>query len=121
MSQISIGDYGSNSTLGPSNERYFYALRSDEEGNIYFTRVDQWISSEAIQINMPGDGDQDWEFFEIGIDYFDGKDPATHEKLNANLKYDQYRFDQKSIFYYINDNGELVARINQSYNYPTDV
>lgn len=121
MSHVSIGSYGSDSPLGPAKERYFYALRVDDEGTMYFKRVDQWTSSETIEINKPGPIDGDWEFFEIGVDYFDGKDPVTHERPHENLNYDQYRFDQKSIFYYINDNGELIARVNQNYSYPTDV
>lgn len=121
MAQISVGNWGGDSPLGPSEQRYFYALRTDEEGNLYFTRIDQWVSDETIQINRPGDGQEDFEGFEIGIDYFDGKDPDTHERPYENLVYDQYRFDSKSIFYYINAQGELVARINQVYNYPSDV
>ena len=121
MSQVSIGEYGTNSPLGPSGERYFYALRVSDDGDLYFTKVDQWTGTDSIQINREGDGQADWEFFEIGVDFFDGKDPNTHERPYENLVYDQYRFDSRSIFYYINDNGELVARLNQQYNYPTDV
>ena len=121
MGQISIGAHGSDGPLGPSEQRYFYALRTSEDGTLYFTRVDQWTSSEAIQINTPGDGSDDWEGFEVGIDYFDGKDPDTHEKTDPNFVYDQYRFDSKSVYYYINAQGELIVRINQTYNYPTDV
>jgi hypothetical protein len=121
MGQISIGAHGSESAMGPAEQRYFYGLRTDEEGTLYFTRTDQWTSSEAIQINRPGDGEEDFEGFEVGIDHFDGKDPDTHERPYENLVFDQYRFDSKSIFYYINSAGELVARINQVYDYPTDV
>ncbi len=121
MAQISIGNWGTESPLGPSEQRYFYALRTDDEGNLYFTRIDQWTSSETVQINSPGDGGEDFEGFEVGIDFFDGKDPDTHERPYANLVYDQYRFDSKTIYYYINAQGELVARINQTYDYPTDV
>jgi hypothetical protein len=116
-----IGDVGGNSSLGTPGFRYFYALRVDDEGTLYFTRTDQWTSSDIIQINRPGDGEEDFEGFEIGIDHFDGKDPDTHERSYENLVFDQYRFDSKSIFYYINSAGELVARINQVYDYPTDV
>ncbi len=116
-----VGAVGENSALGPVQSRYFYALRVDDEGTLYFTRVDQWTSSDAILINSPGDGDDDWEFFEVGIDFFDGKDINTRERTYPNLNFDQYRFDSKSIYYYINAQGELVARVNEPYIFPTDV
>ena len=121
MSTYNIGDYGSDGPLGPLQQRYFYGLRTADDGTLYFTRVDQWTSQDSIEINKPGSGNEDWEFFEIGVDYFDGKDPLTHEKGTTNLNFDQYRFDSKSVYYYINDNGELIARVNQKYTYPTDV
>jgi hypothetical protein len=116
-----VGDVGENSALGSPKARYFYGLRVDDEGTLYFTRVDQWTSSDAVEINKPGPGQEDWEFFEIGIDFFDGKNEITREKEHDNLNFDQYRFDGKSIFYYINAQGELIARVNQQYTYPTDV
>lgn len=116
-----LGQVGSDTNLGDSQQRYFYALRTDEEGNIYFTRVDMWNSDETIEINSPGSVEDDWQYFEIGLDYFEGKNPDTHEKDTPNLKYDQYRFDSKSAYYYINANGELVVRYGKSYSYPSDV
>jgi hypothetical protein len=121
MNQNYLGAVGSESTLGDSGQRYFYALRTDEEGNIYFTRVDMWTSDEAIEVNAPGAVEDDWQHFEIGLDYFEGKNPDTHVKDTPNLNYDQYRFDSKSAYYYINDNGELVVRYNKGYSYPTNV
>ena len=121
MSAHTLGQPSDNSNLGPSDQRYFYALRTDDDGNIYFTRIDQWNSDEAVEINSPGDVSDDWEYFELGLDYFDGKDPQTHTKNTPNLNFDQYRFDSRSAYYYINANGELVVRYNQGYSYPQDV
>ena len=33
MAQVSIGNWEGDSPLGPSEQRYFYALRTDDEGN----------------------------------------------------------------------------------------
>jgi hypothetical protein len=38
-----------------------------------------------------------------------------------NLKWEQYRWDNRSLLYYVNDNGELIVRINQTYVYPTGI
>lgn len=121
MNQNYLGTIGTDSSLGPTDQRYFYALRTDDEGNIYFTRVDQWNSNEAVEINSSGLAGDDWEYFELGVDYFDGKNALTHEKDTPNLNFDQYRFDSRSAYYYINANGELVVRYNQGYSYSQDV
>ena len=38
----------------------------------------------------------------------------------SNLEWDQYRWGSRNVFYYINDNGEFVVRLNQEYVYPED-
>lgn len=106
---------------GVGKSRYFYALRRTEEGDLYLTKVDQFIGTDVIQVNLPGSAEDDWEFFEMGVDFFDGRDADTHERPHPNLNFDEYRWDSRNIYYYINGEGELVARINQPYTYPTDV
>ncbi len=106
---------------GVGESRYFYALRRTEDGDLYIYKIDQFTGQDTIQINAPGDANDDWTFFEMGIDYLEGRDDETHELVHPNLMYEQYRWDSRSIFYYINANGELVARINQPYTYPEDV
>ena len=75
--------------LGVGQPRYFYALRRTED----FTE------------------------FEYGVDFFDGRVEADHSRPYSNLQWDQYRWDNKNMFYYVNDQGELVVRINQEYAY----
>lgn len=101
--------------------RFFYALRRTEQGDLYFCRVDQINEADAIQINVPGDWTEDYPDFEIGVDYFDGRLEEDHTRPFDNLKYDQFRWDHRSMYYYLNEEGELVVRVNQQRNYPTDV
>lgn len=114
-----VGDV-SGGTLGSSEFRYFYALRTDDEGTLYFTRIDQWTSPDTVTVNKIGLNEDNWDFFEIGFDFFEGVDPETKERPYPNLYFDQYRFDGKSMYYYINANGELVVRVNQEYVYSDD-
>ena len=117
-----IGKSFDNLDYQEGSTRYFYGIRVDDDGTLFLTKVDQITGAdEVITINEIGDGDGDWEDFEIGIDFFDGKDSDTHERPYPNLKYDQYKFDSRNLFYYINSEGELVVRINKAYNYPADV
>jgi len=113
-----------NDILGEGNPRFFYALRRQDEGNadgtLYFTKIDQLSSTDTITLNVPGSTDNNFETFEYGIDFFDGRLAQDHSRPYPNLAFDQYRWDGKNCYYYINANGELVVRINQVYAYSQD-
>jgi hypothetical protein len=120
MSQTNyVGAPDLSSLLGEGNIRYFYALRRDDEGFVYLTKVDQVLGDDVVQVNKAGDAADDFDNFEFGIDFFDG---ILDDKSRpfANLTFDQYKWDERNIYYYINDEGELVARINKKYEYPAD-
>lgn len=112
-----IGQVDTKSILGDGNPRYFLALRRTDQGDIYFAKVDQLKDTDSITINYAGPNDQNFTEFEYGIDYFDGRLESDHSRPYENLKYDQYRWDDRNVYYYINAEGELVARINQGYTY----
>ena len=100
--------------------RYFYGLRRTDDGDLYFSRVDQLIGEDSIEINLPGDPNDNFEDFEVGVDFYEGRD-AYHNIVFENLNYEQYRWDDRSIYYYIDDDGQLVARVNAVYTYPTGI
>ena len=106
--------------LGAGNPRYFYALRRDDDGNLFFAKIDQIKDHAYITINEPGLAENDFTGFEYGADFFDGRLESDHSRPFSNLKYDQFRWDSKSAFYYINENGEFVVRLNRQYVYPND-
>jgi hypothetical protein len=37
------------------------------------------------------------------------------------MKYPQYKWDQRSILYYVDDEGMLVQRVNQDYTFPANL
>ena len=43
------------------------------------------------------------------------------EYREALLNYEQFKWDNRSVLYYIDDEGQLVLRINEDYTYPTGV
>jgi hypothetical protein len=118
------GEIALNDILGEGNPRFFYALRRQDtgatEGNLYFTKIDQLSSTDTITLNAPGTSDNNFESFEYGIDFFDGRLASDHSRPYPNLAFDQYRWDGKNCYYYINANGELIVRINQVYPYAGD-
>jgi len=97
--------------------RYFYGLRKTADGDLYFVRVDQMSKSDSITINNPGDVNDDFTEFEVGVDFFEGRD-VYHNLVYANLNYEQYRWDDRNLYYFMDANGNLIVRIGQKYSYP---
>jgi hypothetical protein len=106
-------------TLGAS-PRFWYALRRNNDGELYIVRSDQVTDNESYTVNEVGDIAENFEDFEPGVDYFEGVD-ENHVAVFDNLKYTQYRWDDRSIFYYVDSTGQLVQRINKGYTYPSGI
>jgi hypothetical protein len=106
--------------LGQGNPRYFYALRRTDDGELFFSKIDQLKDTDTITLNNAGANTNNFEQFEYGVDFFDGRLATDHSRPYPNLYFDQYRWDGKNCYYYINNNGELVVRINQEYTYSPD-
>tara|TARA_B100001287_G_scaffold101467_1_gene85306 strand:- start:5609 stop:5968 length:360 start_codon:yes stop_codon:yes gene_type:complete len=106
--------------VNQTDARYFYGLRRTDDGELFVAKVDQLKSNDSIQLNVEGDQDQNFEDFDQGQDFFEGRN-VNHEKVFANLNYEQFRWDNRNINYYIDDSGNLVARINEGFTYPTGV
>lgn len=105
--------------LGDS-PRYWYGLRRNEDGELFLVRSDQLADLDAYELNIPGPPEEDFEDFEVGVDYFDGLD-TEHEKPKENLKYPQYKWDDRSLFFYVDSEGMFTVRINRGYSYPTGI
>jgi hypothetical protein len=103
--------------LGDS-PRYWYALRRNEDGELFLYRSDQLKDKDSVELNIPGDPAETFEDFEPGIDYFEGI-ADDHEIEYENLVWVQYRWDNRNMLYYVGqDEGRLIQRINQGYIYP---
>ena len=107
--------------LGEGNPRYFYAIRRDDDGLLFFSKIDQLTDLGTITINNSGLTENDYTEFEYGVDFFDGRLAEDHSRPYSNLQWDQYRWDSKNVYYYINTAGEFIVRINQSYVYPPEL
>ena len=106
--------------VNQTNARYFYGLRRTDDGELFIAKVDQLKSNESIIINKEGDPAQNYEDFDEGENFLEGRN-VNHEKVYANLNYEQHKWDNRNINYYIDDSGNLVARVNEGYTYPTGV
>ena len=117
MTYYAGNEYSLSNILGSDNSRYFYGLQRLDDGTLYFTRIDQLTSTDTIIINVPGPASSNFEDFEYGVDFYDGRLATDHSRPYANLQFDQYRWDNRTCYYYIDSSGELVVRLNQTYTY----
>lgn len=105
--------------FGEGQPKFFYGLRRNQEGELFLTRQNLLTTSDTIVINNPGPPDEDYVEFEYGLDYIDNIN-EEHEILFSNLFFSQYRWDQRSIYYYLSDDGSFIVRINQKYTYENE-
>ena len=94
-------------TLG-SSPRFWYALRRNQDGELFIVRSDQLTDKESYELNSPGDLTENFEDFEPGVDYFDGI-AANHEPEYDNLVWTQYRWDNRNMLYYVDNQGRLSS------------
>jgi len=106
--------------VNQTDARYFYGFRRTDNGELFLAKIDQLKANESVEINKIGDPDENYPDFTMGEDFFEGRD-VKHQKVYDNLNYEQFRWDNRSVLYYIDDDGQLVVRINEDYTYPTGV
>lgn len=104
-------------------KRYFYGLRRNDDGELFFVVVDQLRGGDdnVIVINDLGIEEENFPDFEEGIDFLDGLDEDGTIRY-PNLRYPQMKWENRSLLYYINqDTGQFIQRISEAYDYPTGV
>lgn len=98
-----------------TNIRFLYAVRRDDDGNLYFNRYDR-LGTETWVVNNPGDPSEDYTGFQDNVDFFEGRN-ESHVIVWENLIYEQWKWDNRFINYYISDNGELVVGVAEPHTY----
>jgi hypothetical protein len=112
--------------IGPSpgQKTFFYGFSRTNDGELTFTKVDFLADAgEVVVINdltLRDDQEAQYDFPGFDTDFFDGRN-ANHELVNQSLKYEQYKFRSADLYYFIDEDGQLVVRINEEYTYPASV
>lgn len=112
----SPGGGGGGLQFSQQNSFFVHALRRDEDGMLWYTKV-KTTDAEVADFHRT-DGTPYPDFLD-GIDYVE---QTTEEKTYTNNsadKYQQYRFDFRRISYFIDDDGYLVARFG-NYDHVTE-
>jgi hypothetical protein len=110
-----VGEH-QNSLIDALTGRYFYGLRRTDNGELFVGKVDQLSPNDSVTINKPGDPDKNYPNFEQGQDFLEGRD-VNHNLVYENLNYEQFKWDDRNISYYIDSEGELCVRVNAPFDY----
>ena len=104
-------------------KRYFYGLRRNDDGELFLVVVDQLRGGDenVVIINDLGVAEDNYPDFEEGIDVLDGID-INKDVLYPNLRYPQFKFDNRSLLYYIDpETGFFIQTISEAYAYPEKI
>ena len=89
-----------------NGDRFFYGLRRTDDGELFLGKVDQMAQDDVVQINKIGDPVDNYPNYEEGQEFYEGRD-YVHNLVYANLNYEQFKHDDRDIFYYINDSFRI--------------
>ena len=104
-------------------KRFFYAIRRNDDGELFLIKVDQLnaATDQDVVINEVGVAEGNFLDFEEGIDFLEGID-EDHNRVYANLRYPQIRWDGRSVLYYVDPvDGQFVQVVGKGYVYPDNV
>ena len=108
--------------IGSFIKRYFYGMRRNDDGELFLIVADQLAGNQdSVTINELGIAEDNFLDFEEGIDFLDGID-ANHNFVYKNLRYQQIRWDDRSLVYYVEPTtGQFVQRVTETYVYPDGI
>lgn len=104
-------------------KRYMYGLRRNDDGELFLVKIDQLSGGDEniAVINDIGIAAENYLDFEEGIDYLAGID-EQHEIVNDNLRYPQFKWDNRSLTYFIDpSDGQFIQRLSETYVYPQNI
>ena len=67
-------------------------------------------------LDKPGDLADNYPGFEEGQEFFEGRS-VDHTLVYDNLNYEQFRWDNRNLYYYINSEGEFIIVTNSTHTY----
>lgn len=107
---------GSSDDLG--NDFFIHALDRDEKGMLTYTKIRSIDPTEIADFTRK-DGTP---YLDIATGLYDYVEETTEEKSLYNSpqdRYQQFRFDDRKLSYFIDDDGYFVLRFNEDYDYTT--
>ena len=102
--------------VAQSNDFTVHALRRDSDGMLHYTKARS--TEDAVFDFHRTDGESYTDFLQ-GTEYVEqvGNKAVSND---PDDKYQQFRFDFRNLTYFIDDEGYLVARLNNTYDHTTN-
>lgn len=100
------------------NDFFIHALDRDEKGMLTYTKIRSINPTEIADFTRK-DGTP---YLDVATGLYDYVEETTEEKSLYNSpqdRYQQFRFDPRKLSYFIDDDGFLVLRFNEDYDYTT--
>lgn len=101
------------------NDFFVHALDRDETGMLTYTKIRSIDPNEMADFTRK-DGSP---YLDVATGLYDYVEETTEEKTlynNPNDRYQQFRFDERKISYFIDNEGYFVIRFNEEYDYTTE-
>ena len=101
------------------SRKYFYKLTRNSNQELILTKIDLNNSSEEVVINDPElrNTNAQHAFAGFGTDYVVINTDENHAIIDEALGTSQYKVRNDDINYFVNEDGNLIARINARYTY----
>ena len=102
---------------------YFYRLTRDSTGYLTFTKIDLNADTSEIAINnnTVSTMETEQQQFDISSDTVVINIDSGHNVIDLAAGHSQYKIKPEDLLYFINDNGDMIVRINGSRTYPSIV
>jgi hypothetical protein len=100
--------------------RYFYGESRTTDGFLKITKVDLTQTSDSVSLQNLNAGvfnSNSVPDFEEGVDFFDGVDATTKMPNYIGINFEQYKWTQDDLYYYVDGDGVLSVRVDVPYGY----
>ena len=101
------------------NDFFIHALTRDDKGMLTYTKIRSIDPTEIADFTRK-DGTP---YLDIATGLYDYVEETTEEKSlynSAEDRYQQFRFDERKVSYFVDNDGYFVIRFNEDYDYTTE-
>jgi hypothetical protein len=101
------------------NDFFIHALQRDDKGMLTYTKIRSIDPTEIADFTRK-DGTP---YLDIATGLYDYVEETTEEKSlynSAEDRYQQFRFDERKVSYFVDNDGYFVIRFNEDYDYTTE-
>lgn len=124
MSNTYVLGQDMSSYTSSTEKRYMYALRKDDDGTFYVARLDTHDVNDSIEMFgaiIPLDFED--LTFPPTVDYHNNRNATTKVLTydRQDVKYEQWRMDNRLLTYYLDTDGNFVVSIGQDKQLPETV